>query len=534
MRSAVLLSALATIATAGFVKVDIDDGKTHGPAPAPAVKPRGEGKGFIKLDFETEHVGKRLKPRQLDDDDLDQNITLASQRSLYWLSLEIGTPPQPFRLQLDTGSSNVWVPDSRVRQCRDECPGGFFTPEDSSTYEVLEEDVFEIAYLDGTGAFGDYFSDAVTIGESTIDAGVMAIGLARELQDGPRLINDGQGLVGIGYWINQAGNEYLATEINDPPTLIQALVNQGDIERESYSIYLNDVNNGTGSIIIGGTDATKYEGELVALQTLEDPNGSQLTNYTHFEVALTGIGIEDDDGKRWLTDPDFAEPGLLDSGTTLTYVSSSLYQAIAQGFGVTAGFIPCHYRNSNAALVYQFGGADGPEIRVPLNALIDLDNAFRYEDDDATDACYFLMQQFEEPFVMLGNSFMRSGYFVYDLENHLVALAQVAANATEDDPIAIPSGTEIPGCTSTNTYTISNRVASPTVEDLITPTLPRSIVPATPTFALGDVAESSGGSGSGSGSGSSSGGDEDAAPSVRVAGYAMVVVGAVAALMVML
>merc|ERR1712098_761708 len=148
---------------------------------------------------------------------------------------------------------------------------------------------------------------------------------------------------------------------------------------------------------------------------------------------------------------------------------------------------------------------------------------FRYEDDDATDACYFLMQQFEEPFVMLGNSFMRSGYFVYDLENHLVALAQVAANATEDDPIAIPSGTEIPGCTSTNTYTISNRVASPTVEDLITPTLPRSIVPATPTFALGDVAERSG-----SGSGSSSGGDEDAAPSVRVAGYAMVVVGTVA------
>jgi hypothetical protein len=349
----------------------------------------------------------------------------------------------------------------------------------------------------------------------------MAIGLARGLQDGPRLQNDGQGLIGIGYWINQAGLDYVIEGINDPPTLIQALVNNGDIERESYSIYLNDERNGTGSIIIGGTDATKYEGELVALQTLQDPDGGdqEVTMYTHFEVALTGISIEDEDGRRLLTEPDFAEPGLLDSGTTITYVPASIYQAIAQGFGVTAGTIPCHYRNSDAALVYQFGGSDGPEIRVPLRSLIDLedDRAYPYQDDDNTEACFFLMDQIDEPFVMLGNSFMRSGYFVYDLENHLVAIAQVAANVSESEPTAIPSGTEIPGCTSTNTYTIANRVATPTVEDLLPTRFPSDYVPAEPTFALGDVGEpGSGGSGSGSGSGSSSGGgDEDAASGVR-------------------
>lgn len=455
---------------------------------------------------------------------------------MYWLSLEIGTPPQPFRLQLDTGSSNLWVPDSDVRQCNSECPGGAFTPDDSETFQVLEADVFQISYLDGTGAEGDFFSDAVHIGESTIESGVVAIGLARSLQDGPQLENDGQGLVGVGYWINQAGLDYLATEFNDPPTMIQALVNQGDIERESYAIYLNDVNNGTGSIIIGGTDANKYEGELVALQTLQDPEGSDLTNYTHFEVALTGIGIDDEDGLRWLTEPDFAEPGLLDSGTTLTYVPASVYQSISQGFGVTAGFIPCHYRNSNAAIVYQFGGTDGPSIRVPLRALIDLDDTspFAYEDDDQTPACYFLLDQFEEPYVMLGNSFMRSGYFVYDLENHVVAVAQVAANATVDDPTAIPAGSEIPGCTSTNTYTISNRVVSPTVEETIAPTIPQSVVPASPTFALGDL--EGGGSGDGNGgSGGSGGGEEDAAAGLRVKGWFVAgLVGAVGVLMVAL
>jgi hypothetical protein len=404
----------------------------------------------------------------------------------------------------------------------------------------LVEDAFQIQYLDGTGAFGDFFTDAVTVGESTIESGVMAIGLARGLQDGARLVNDGQGLVGIGYWINQAGLDYVIEGLNDPPTLIQALVNNGDIERESYSIYLNDERNGTGSIIIGGTDATKYEGELVALQTLQDPNGGteEYTQYTHFEVALTGISIDDENGRRLLSEPDFAEPGLLDSGTTITYVPASIYQAIAQGFGVTAGTIPCHYRNSNAALIYQFGGSDGPEIRVPLRSLIDLedDRAFPYQDSDNTEACFFLMDQIDEPFVMLGNSFMRSGYFVYDLENHLVAIAQVAANVSESDPTAIPSGTEIPGCTSTNTYTIANRVATPTVEDLLPTTFPNDYVPAEPTFALGDVGEpGSGGSGDSSGGSSSGGGggDEDAASSVRAlawqaalgAGFVALIVG---------
>lgn len=270
MRSALLCCLAAAAASAGYVKVGIDDGKTHGPAPE--INPRENSKGYLKLDFDTERIGRRnLMPRQLEEEDLDQNITLTDMRNLYWLNLEIGTPPQPFRLQIDTGSSNLWVPDSGVRQCRNQCPGGFFTVRNSDTYSLLEADQFEISYLDGTGAMGDFFSDAVTIGDSRIDPGVMALGLATSLQDGAALKNDGQGLVGIGYWINQAGVDILATAINEPPTLVQAMVAKGDINRESYSVYLNDVENGTGSIIFGGVDSNQYTGDLVALQTIPDP-----------------------------------------------------------------------------------------------------------------------------------------------------------------------------------------------------------------------------------------------------------------------
>ena len=82
-----LICALATTVSAGgYVKVCLDKGNVpHGPAPQ--IKPRSSdgGKGFLKMDFETERVGEsahRLRARQLDEEDLDQNITLASERSV--------------------------------------------------------------------------------------------------------------------------------------------------------------------------------------------------------------------------------------------------------------------------------------------------------------------------------------------------------------------------------------------------------------------------------------------------------------------
>ena len=55
------------------------------------------------------------------------------------------------------------------------------------------------------------------------------------------------------------------------------MVLNGDIDRESYSLYLNDQANGNGVIIFGGVDTTKYTGDLVALQVLPTNNGYSAT-----------------------------------------------------------------------------------------------------------------------------------------------------------------------------------------------------------------------------------------------------------------
>jgi hypothetical protein len=46
------------------------------------------------------------------------------QVGLYAVNATIGTPGQPFTLQVDTGSSDVWVPSSSASICKDTSQGG--------------------------------------------------------------------------------------------------------------------------------------------------------------------------------------------------------------------------------------------------------------------------------------------------------------------------------------------------------------------------------------------------------------------------
>lgn len=98
-------------------------------------------------------------------------LTQAPQETLYYCNLTLGTPAQSFRLVLDTGSSDLWcnVPNSQLCSSPgDPCSSsGTYDSKASSTYAFVSSN-FNIKYADGSGAVGDYVTDILHIGGTTI------------------------------------------------------------------------------------------------------------------------------------------------------------------------------------------------------------------------------------------------------------------------------------------------------------------------------------------------------------------------------
>jgi hypothetical protein len=70
---------------------------------------------------ETPNQSGRLRRRASTiQDTISNDETLGG----YFVDCKIGTPSQSLTLQLDTGSSDIWVPASSAKVCKDKSSGG--------------------------------------------------------------------------------------------------------------------------------------------------------------------------------------------------------------------------------------------------------------------------------------------------------------------------------------------------------------------------------------------------------------------------
>lgn len=125
----------------------------------------------------------RIQPRRALQKRDPTSVTLgnAVQSGLYYVNASVGTPAQTVQLQIDTGSSDVWMfgPDA----CEDpsQCLGGTFDPSKSSSATLLEQGGFEIEYVTpGSEVLGDYISDNFGLGGITVQNLTMAVATTAE------------------------------------------------------------------------------------------------------------------------------------------------------------------------------------------------------------------------------------------------------------------------------------------------------------------------------------------------------------------
>lgn len=351
--------------------------------------------------------------------------------TLYFANVSLGTPAQKLQLHIDTGSSDLWTNFADSTFCKskqDPCYGGTYNANSSSTYKYVSSR-FNITYADGSGAIGDYATDTLGIGGVTLQNLQFGIGYQSGSQEG---------ILGIGYTTNEVQvNTYGGQTYPNVPEL---MAKNGVIQSNAYSLWLDDLEANTGSILFGGVDTDKFHG---ALQTL--PIQPEQGVFAEFLITLTDVSLSNGGNRVSLNSGDIPVAVLLDSGSSLTYLPDDLTTALYQQVGAKyddqqqTAFVPCSLADNTSTIDFKFSS---PIISVPMSEMvINAGTGTQSTFKDGSAACIFGVAPAGQGGIsVLGDTWIRSAYVVYDLANNEISLAQTNFNSSSSNILEIGTG----------------------------------------------------------------------------------------------
>ncbi|AMD18500.1 HBL402Wp [Eremothecium sinecaudum] len=408
------------------------------------VSKSSENLQYLQLDLKKSWVGTNELERAAKEWEEVQKLEyhplkldIRNRQFFYAVDLNIGTPEQKMTVQLDTGSSDLWVVGSDVRcsssEPNDDCKEyGTFDTSQSSTWSPNGTDFF-LGYFDGTFAFGKWGMDILNINGFRIEGATF--GVARQS-------STSLAVLGVGLPALEATNMQFPPYTYD--NLPQILKRNGIIARNAYSLFTNELDAGSGSILFGGVDHQKYSGKLLTMPIVNvAPDKSPVP--ISLALILSGIAYSTMGDKIYpLTS---RIPAVLDSGTSFTYFPNTIAEQIAEVLGAVwddeAGAYGGQCPSPSDTLDFDFGGI---HISIPLSAFI-----IKAEFDN----CYFSILPFKQDTVLLGDTFLSHAYVVFDVDRQEISMAQASYNSAEDiEPIIddIPRSEKAPGYAFVWTY----------------------------------------------------------------------------------
>ncbi|CAF1284546.1 unnamed protein product [Adineta ricciae] len=375
--------------------------------------------------------------------------SLVNEADAYFYgTIYIGTPSQPFLINFDTGSSDLWVPSSK---CSSACSQfNKYTSSASSTY-IANGKKFSITYGDQSGASGIFSIDTVTVNGIAVRNQTFAE--CTSLSGMENDVNDG--ILGLAYQSLTTGGE--------KPVFFN-MWSQGLIAEPIFSFYLNPDTNATtgGELIFGGVDSTKYSDSITYIPVA-------LEGYWEFQMTKVTVG------SSVISTSSYA---IADTGTTLITGPTKQIKALNVALGGTydsaSGMytVSCSTRtlSSFPNVVFTMGGTDF--VLTPLHYLI------IYQESSSKYVCYSVFAALDSEdadnndFWILGDYFLYWYYAIFDINNNRVGFAKSASynwTPTVDSSLFLGTATATTAGTTT-TATATKAVTTTTARFTTTTT----------------------------------------------------------------
>ncbi|XP_030649330.1 napsin-A isoform X2 [Chanos chanos] len=255
----------------------------------------------------------------------------------YYGVISIGTPPQPFKVLFDTGSSNLWVPSIHCSFLDIACwLHHRYNSKKSSTY-VQNGTKFSIQY--GRGSLSGFISqDTVTL------AGLEVLGQQfGEAVKQPGLVFAAARFDGV------LGMAYPAISVDQVKPVFDTIMAAKLLPKNIFSFYINrDVKSGVGGeLMLGGADPQYYTGELHYLN---------VTRKAYWQIQMDTVEVG-----NTLTLCKTGCQAVVDTGTSLivgpTHEIRALQRAIG-AFPLLMGeyWIDCKRIPSLPVIAFNLGG----------------------------------------------------------------------------------------------------------------------------------------------------------------------------------
>jgi saccharopepsin len=319
---------------------------------------------------------------------------LTTNNIIDFSEITIGTPPQTFKVVLDTGSSNLWVPSTECGSIA--CY--LHTKYDSSASSTYKKNgtSFEIRY--GSGSLSGFVSqDHMTIGDLKVKNQIFA-----EATEEPGLafaFGRFDGILGLGFD---------TISVNKIPPPFYNMIDQGLLDEPVFAFYLGDTSNGEedeSEAIFGGVNKDHYTGKITEIP---------LRRKAYWEVDLDAITF----GKATA---ELENTGvILDTGTSLIALPSTLAELLNKEIGAKKSYngqytVECEKRDSLPDMTFTLSGH-----KFSITAY---DYILEVQGSCISS---FMGMDFPEPvgpLAILGDAFLRKWYSVYDLGKGTVGLA---------------------------------------------------------------------------------------------------------------